>query len=154
MELTHTHTGESVYAEYDVPEFGKYYINGRLDAINLTSIWELKCVDSLQIEHLLQLCLYSWMWNQIMTEYYGSRKFFIINVRTGEVLELDSTSYLINDMIGLLFQNKYKNRHALSDEAFIEQCRKPVVIRSAIPVQKIYTPHTEERWMGAPLRNP
>lgn len=154
MELTHIHTGESVYAEYDVPEFGKYYINGRLDAINLTSIWELKCVDSLQIEHLLQLCLYSWMWNQIMTDYYGSRKFFIINVRTGEVLELDSTSYLINDMIGLLFQNKYKNRHALSDEAFIEQCQKPVVIRPAIPVQKIYTPHTEERWMGAPLRSP
>ena len=55
------------------------------------------------------------------------------------------------NFVDLLFQNKYKNRHALSDEAFIEQCRKPVVIRSAIPVQKIYTPYTEERWMGAPL---
>ena len=151
VELTHTHTGESVYAEYHVPEFGKYKIHGRLDAINLTSIWELKCVDSLQIEHLLQLCVYAWMWNQIMVEYYGPRKFYILNMRTGEVLELDNTSYLINDIIDLLFQNKYKNRHGLSDEAFIEQCKKPAVI-STTSIQKIYTQHTEERWIGSILR--
>jgi hypothetical protein len=74
-------------------------------------------------------------------------------MRTGEVLELDNTSYLINDIIDLLFQNKYKNRHALSDEAFIEQCRKPAVI-STTSIQKIYTQHTEERWMGISLCNP
>ena len=151
IDLMHTYTGEEIYAEYSVPEFGKNKIHGRVDAINLTNIWELKCVDSLQIEHLLQLCVYAWIWNQIMAEYYGPRKFYILNMRTGEVLELDNTSYLINDIIDLLFQNKYKNRHALSDEAFIEQCRKPAIIRSVIPLQKIYTQHTEERWIGSLL---
>jgi hypothetical protein len=153
IDLMHTYTGKSIYAEYYVPGFGKYNIHGHVDAINLTNIWELKCVDSLQIEHLLQLCVYAWIWNQIMAEYYGPRKFYILNMRTGEVLELDNTSYLINDIIDLLFQNKYKNRHALSDDAFIEQCRKPAVI-STTSIQKIYTQHTEERWMGISLCNP
>lgn len=43
-----------------------------------------------------------------------------------------------------------KNRHGLSDEAFIEQCKKPAVI-STTSIQKIYTQHTEERWIGSIL---
>ena len=54
--------------------YGQITLKGRFDAIDNDTLWEFKCVDSLSIEHKLQLIIYSYMWqlnnNMLITNYY------------------------------------------------------------------------------------
>lgn len=50
---------------YKSPIYGNIEIFGIIDCVDDNTIWELKCVQSLQIEHKLQLLIYSWIWTNI-----------------------------------------------------------------------------------------
>lgn len=62
-------------------------IVGRLDGIDANRIWEFKIVRYLTTEHKLQLILYAWLWSK-MHKNGEPRKFYLFNIRTGEVLML------------------------------------------------------------------
>jgi len=98
-------------------EYGTIYINGRIDAYDKETVWELKCVDTLNLEHLLQVIIYYWMWKEVSNK--GKRKFKILNMRNGEIKELDTSSYYIEEIIKILLENKFGKITQENDNAFI-----------------------------------
>ena len=119
------------------PAYGRISVCGCVDVSTDDTIWELKCVDILTIEHLLQLVIYAWLWRCEYFEKLGSRKFQILNMRTGEVLALNTESHLIDEVMAILFENRYGKLPELSDSEFLERCRRGIIgIASGASVKK------------------
>ena len=105
-------------------EYGKIIIGARIDAIDKHTIWEFKCVDSLNIEHKLQLIIYCWIWNKCLKETHGSRKFLLMNIRNEVIFELDANSYLIDDVVNTILNYKYGKKFDINDTEFLNKCIK------------------------------
>jgi nucleoside-triphosphatase THEP1 len=103
-------------------EYGPIKVCGRIDALDKSTAFELKCVESLCLEHYLQVIIYAWMWKYDYASCEGPRDFEILNMKSGELHVLDTTSPLIDTVMGLLFENKYADQKHLSDKEFIENC--------------------------------
>jgi hypothetical protein len=102
--------------------YGQLEFHGRLDAVDDENIWEFKCVESLQIEHLIQLVIYAWMWEKAGN---SKRDFFIMNIRTGDTRQLETSQFQqIDQIVQFLLKNKYDKIHELSDQQLIEECKK------------------------------
>jgi hypothetical protein len=91
-------------------EYGSVFIRGRLDAVTKDTVWELKCVESLTMDHFLQLIIYAYMWKREYEELNGVKDFKLLNLRTGEVYKLNRSSYLIEEVIKILLDNKYAKK--------------------------------------------
>jgi hypothetical protein len=115
---------EIVFECHNYPQYGIIVISGRLDAYNDEIVWELKCVDNLELEHYLQLVVYAWLWRQAFLEEKGSREFKILNIRTGQVDKLDTTSIYIDEIIKILVENKFGTLSKINDEEFITKSLK------------------------------
>ena len=104
--------------------WGNVKLFGRIDAIDDTTIWELKCVSELSLEHFLQLIVYAWCWKQSMEKTHGKRVFKLMNVRTNEVYILDTIVHEedIDTVCTILFKNKYGTQSKLDDVSFITSC--------------------------------
>ena len=100
----------------------KIRFKARVDAITPTIIWEFKCVDSLEIEHLLQVIIYAWIWNMTCKEAQGPRIFKIMNIRTSEVQTLQYKPEIIDKIIVMILKSKYNVRHLYDDNEFIQKC--------------------------------
>lgn len=144
---------------YETQMYGIVNLLGRVDCIDADTVWELKCVDMLSNEHMLQVVMYAWIWRKINVqtqiefdnfkakaktaislseleklqklkdniELYEMRKFKLMNIRTGEVRELDITkTQQIDEIVQILMDSKLRIREVLSDEEFIEQTRTRV----------------------------
>jgi len=98
------------------PNF-KLRLNARIDALTDTIVWEFKCVDAIDLEHLLQLIIYAWIWKMTCEAEFGPRIFKIMNIRTAEVQTLTYTN--IDPIIILILKSKYSKKVILSDENFI-----------------------------------
>jgi hypothetical protein len=132
LEVLQTHINAEATFEEEVeyetdefPEFGKVLVRGRIDAFDKVTMYEIKCVDALTLEHKLQLAVYAWIWKQAYEGSYGSREFKLLNVRTGEVCVLDTASPLIKEAIYILMQNKFAKTDPVSDAHFIRKCLSP-----------------------------
>jgi hypothetical protein len=117
-------------------EYGPIEINGRFDAVTNDTVWELKCVETITIEHMLQVIIYAWLYREEYYEKLGSKKFKLLNMRTGEVRVLNTSSHLIDETMQLLFENKYRVPPSLSDEEFIEKCHKGFIGSSDKKIEK------------------
>ena len=106
-------------------EHGQIIIGARIDAFDDKNVYEFKCVDSISIDHKLQLVLYYWMWkNSDLYKIYGNRDFKLLNIRTGELLQLINDNYKITQVIELIFANKFIKKQSLKDEEFINHIHK------------------------------
>jgi len=157
--------------------YGVVKIRGRVDCADNDVVWELKCVDMLSIEHMLQVVLYAWIWRSVVLQrqekkdkqaeqisqtnqtnqedylqngidglldssneiknnsrnakrdifldnIYQMKQFKLMNIRTGEVRELDtSNTQYIDDIVKILLDSKLRIRELLTDEQFIEISR-------------------------------
>lgn len=114
------------WIEYHHKLYGLIQIKGRLDAISSDSVWEFKCVDYLSIEHKLQLIVYYWMWKKAnMSNIYGNKKFYLTNIKSGHCLLLNiEQNYLIEQIVNILFDEKYLKKKELTDLEFIDMCIK------------------------------
>jgi hypothetical protein len=102
-------------------EFGKIHLTSRIDAIDNDYIWEFKCVDNLTLDHKLQIILYAWVWNRSLTmNKYGKKKFLLLNIKSAEILELKLDYYKIDQIVELIFQDKYSIKKELNDDEFIK----------------------------------
>ena len=106
---------DALINEY-LPGF-KLRLNARIDAITDAIVWEFKCVDTLELEHLLQLIIYAWVWKMACEEEFGPRIFKIMNIRTAEVQTLKYHN--IDAIIILILKSKYSKKTILSDEEFL-----------------------------------
>jgi hypothetical protein len=98
-------------------------IQGRADLIDDETLWELKCVDSLKDEHIIQLALYAYIWQTTQYKEKGRRRFCLLNIRTGEVQEITGIQNL-KMILDIVLDNAFRVTHKLSDEEFIEMCLK------------------------------
>ena len=97
-------------------------IDGRIDIVTDTDIWELKCVNTINIEHKLQLVIYAWMWMRNFIESgsdYDNKQFKLLNCRTGEVLQILPNYRVFDEIVTYLLKNRYNNKITLCDNAFI-----------------------------------
>lgn len=113
--------------EEEFYEFGnmKVHIAGRADLVDDETLWELKCTDELKAEHVIQLAIYAWLWRRTQQE-YGSRRFCLHNIRTGEVQELTGVENL-DYVVTMVLDNHFRTAHTLTDEEFVGQCGKRLV---------------------------
>ena len=108
-------------------DFGKIAFTSIIDAIDDNCIWEFKCTERLTLEHKLQLIVYYFIWDLyssvwIKDKQNRSKRFMLMNIRTGEVLELNiGDTKLIYELIELLMRNKYEECKVLSDDEFIHK---------------------------------
>ena len=86
------------------------------------TIWELKCVQELTDEHILQLAVYGWIWKEsyvlylhtISITYYtqklycaiilmlacrGPRKLKLLNIPSREVIEIIADDTVLDDLM-------------------------------------------------------
>jgi thymidine kinase len=113
-------------------------LQGRADLIDDLTLWELKCVDSIKEEHIIQLALYAYIWQTTMYAKRGRRRFCVLNIRTGEVHEITGIENL-KMVLDIVLDNAFRVNPTLSDEEFIAQCLKEPDYSKHLP-----TPHVQE----------
>lgn len=91
-------------------------LNGRLDFITARGIYELKCVTEFKIDHKLQLLIY-----YFICDSWAYKKFYLINARTQETLELVRDNSIIKKIVHLLVQDKITKQIKCSDSEFVNK---------------------------------
>jgi hypothetical protein len=119
---THMYCKIDEFIKTHVTTDKKMRFKARIDAITPTTIWEFKCTDALEIEHLLQVIIYAWLWQQSCYEICGPRIFKIMNIRTSEVQTLKYNEEVVNQIMIMILKSKYNVRTTMDDDAFIEKC--------------------------------
>lgn len=126
---------------YNTNLYGCIELTARTDCIDVKTLWEFKCVSSLQNEHLLQLVVYAWIWEKCMKDEHGDKKYKILNIKTGEVRQLHYKAYYVEEIMSILFENKYYKRPKDDDAVFIERCnkiRKKIMSSDTKPIEKSF----------------
>jgi len=127
MEMTLNEESESSYTfekginyTYESLEYGNIQITGVIDAVSESTVFEFKCVDTITLEHQLQLLAYCWLWYKVHGE-NAKRLFKLLNIRTGQVFQINENKmYLLEDVMSVLFSAKYTVKEEKSDVEFIE----------------------------------
>jgi len=94
---------------------------GRTDIIDNDKkiVWEIKCVQALKDEHFIQLALYKYMHMRNLK--YAGYKYYLFNIRTGEVYKIDATLDQLVDMVRYIVDKKYTPEILDNDENFIKK---------------------------------
>ena len=61
-------------------------------------------------------------------EFDKHRRFYLFNIKTYEIYELDINSPLIDKIVSLILDSKLTARERYTDEGFIENCKGPIQI--------------------------
>jgi hypothetical protein len=102
----------------------KFRFTARLDIVTTQTVWEIKCVREITMDHQLQLVIYAWLYEMCA----GPRKdevphnFKIFNIRTGEIQKLDANREHLDFIVLSLLQGKYERAEKINDEDFINRC--------------------------------
>ena len=128
QELEHN-TLDVLLAEY-FDDSIKFRFTARTDIITNTTLWELKCVREITMDHLLQVIIYAWLYRHLHPN--DPRDVKIFNIRTNEVLQLNATVEQLNFVVIHLLQGKYYRPEPLTDAEFLQQCRD---------IHQTYLPH-------------
>ena len=111
------------YLEEYFEEGVQFRFTARTDLITAKTVWEIKCVRELTIDHQLQVIIYAWLY-QILG--YPEKTFKLFNIRTNEVQELIATREELDFMVISLLQGKYQKTERKSDEAFLQEVLHPL----------------------------
>jgi hypothetical protein len=111
--------------EYLGYEFNNRQIHlaGRADLIDDEILWEIKCVDTIRDEHIIQLALYAWLWQKTFAPTKGKRRFCLINLLTSEIQEITGIENLTY-IIDICLDNAYRIKKEMTDEEFVQMCAK------------------------------
>lgn len=119
--------------EFEIPlslilnhnKYGKIELIGSLDiSTNENNIYELKCTENLTITNKLQLIVYAFMWKNLFPD--DDKRFYLFNIRTSEILELDTNRDEIDKIMEILIKNKIEKYETISDEEFIKKNLEPL----------------------------
>ena len=85
----------------------------------------MKCTSQISIDHLLQVTIYAWIWRIIYNGKPESNKQFkLLNIKTGEIKQLNATLEQLNQIMGKLLKGKYAKMERLSDDEFLQEIGK------------------------------
>jgi hypothetical protein len=97
------------YIVQQLEEDHKCTIVGSLDAMNENNILEFKCVDEIVEEHKWQLIIYAWLLyhdSRFLKNSWQKLAFYLFNIRTGELLQLNNNYEQINKVVEILVEHK------------------------------------------------
>jgi hypothetical protein len=107
---------DAVLAEY-FDESVKFRFTARTDIITAKTVWEIKCVREVTMDHKLQVVVYAWIYRILNPE--SPRQFRVFNVSNNEVLELRASFEQLNFIVVSLLQGKYRENVAKTDDEFL-----------------------------------
>lgn len=103
--------------------------SGRADLITWKTLWELKCTNSITVEHKLQTVMYAWLWYVVNTpagssECSNKREVRIFNIKTGEVLRLNATFEELTIIVVEILRgnSKIEKSAPITNEDFLREC--------------------------------
>jgi hypothetical protein len=96
----------------------RFRFSAIIDLETSGTVWELKCTSEISIDHKLQVVIYEWLWNMIYPE--NKKKFKLLNIKTGELLELNATEHELTKIVVALLKGKYDRLYVRSDEEFLQ----------------------------------
>lgn len=114
------------------PYFGnesKFRFSARVDLLTESMLWELKCTSQLTMDHKMQLVIYAWLWRVLFEseDKVQRKQFKLLNIRTGEMLRLESGMDDLTKIVTSLLRNKYEKPKKLTDDEFIQKCGEYIV---------------------------
>ena len=98
----------------------KFRFTARADLITQTSLWEIKCVREITMDHQLQVVIYAWILRMKSVD----KEVKIYNIRTGEIQLLDATKEELDYIVISLLQGKYQQINKKTDAESLEDCRQ------------------------------
>jgi hypothetical protein len=111
------------------PFFGeeprKFRFSARTDLITPVHLWEIKCTTSITMEHQLQVIIYAWLWQIVHPDL--PRKCRILNIRSGEIQQLDLAFDDMTFVVVALLKGKYDRPPEKTDEEFLRECRECIL---------------------------
>lgn len=110
---------DQVLGEY-FDESVRFRFTARTDIITSKTLWEIKCVREITMDHKLQVVIYAWI-HQILNK-ETPRAVRIFNINTNNVLELKASFEQLNYIVVSLLQGKYQESVAKTDEEFLASC--------------------------------
>jgi hypothetical protein len=96
-------------------------IRGRIDAYseNASTLWEIKCTDTLDMAHDIQLGVYAWMFSKAFPQRFNEISFHLLNIRTGECRKIVTKAANLDSMMHFLIAEKTRRLIVKTDEEFI-----------------------------------
>ena len=88
-----------------------------VDVFTEKSIWELKCTNTITIEHKIQMIFYAWLWEMMEMP---KREFKLLNIKTGELFVLNYEIDQLTTIIVLILKGKYEKPVFKTNEVFLE----------------------------------
>ena len=115
MEEAHVKIDAYLLGHFENHE--KFRFTARVDLITGSTVWELKCISKISIDHLLQVVIYAWLWRMSHEE---EKNFKILNIKTGEMMILNATMEDLNYIMVALLKGKYLKPVEKTDEEFLQ----------------------------------
>jgi DNA polymerase III epsilon subunit-like protein len=124
MEILNDHIDrEDTQYEVVIPEqiCKQATIRGRVDAYSEESstLWEIKCTDSLDMTHDIQLAVYAWMFSKAYPSRFSEISFHLLNIRTGECRKIVTSAANLESMMNYLIAEKTRVLAKQTDDEFI-----------------------------------
>jgi hypothetical protein len=110
---------DQVLGEY-FDESVRFRFTARTDIITAKTLWEIKCVREITMDHKLQVVIYAWLYQILNKEKAIAVRIF--NINTNNVLELKASFEQLNYIVVSLLQGKYQESVAKTDEEFLASC--------------------------------
>jgi DNA polymerase III epsilon subunit-like protein len=98
-------------------------IRGQADAYSedQSTLWEIKCTETLDNTHLIQLAAYMWLFSRYKPDKYTETNFHLLNIRTDELIQLTATSESLDSMMAYLVLEKTRPLPKKTDTEFIKE---------------------------------
>jgi len=113
---------DDIQYEVNLPEqtTQTYSVLGRIDAYSesKSTLWEIKCTDKLDQVHEIQLAIYAWMFSKQFPKRFNDIQFQLLNIRTGECRQINSSPENLDAMMTFLASEKMRTYTKMSDEEF------------------------------------
>jgi hypothetical protein len=127
QDLEHINIDSALFPYFE--NESKFRFSARVDLLTESTLWELKCTSQLTMDHKMQLVIYAWLWRVLFeSDNAVQRKHFkMLNIRTGEMLRLESGMDDLTKIVTSLLRNKYEKPIKLTDTEFIQKCGEYIV---------------------------
>jgi len=107
-------------------ESEKKHIRGSIDCITSDSMYELKTVTGLKNEHIVQLVIYGFLYNNGAINDYdnisNSLKYKLYNILTDEMIEITYNFELFANILLDLIKSQFAQNMVIPDDIFLKRC--------------------------------
>ena len=98
---------------------------GRFDCIDSNTLYEFKCCEKIEKEHVIQLALYMLMHKTITEDKNVNKdfKYIIYNIITDQLLEIICDRTKLENMLEIILDSKFGIKQELLEQEFIDKNR-------------------------------